>query len=126
MHRRVTSPGVPGGSSCPGRVVRHAALGGRHQLRQAVVRTARGAAPTRTRPQLGCRAGAAVPVAFYVGDSWLPRHVVLGDRHGADDSLRLYDPALGGVRVVTREAFATTTLPFGRWSHPWFVVAPGA
>lgn len=67
-----------------------------------------------------------VPVAFYVGDMWLPRHVVLGIGTAPHDSLRIYDPALGGVRVVTRQAFATTTLPFGRWSHAWFVVTPDA
>lgn len=65
-----------------------------------------------------------VPVAFYVGDGWLPRHVVLGLGTAPHESLRIYDPAIGGVRVVTRQAFATRTLPFGRWSQAWFVVTP--
>lgn len=63
------------------------------------------------------------PVALYVGDRWLPRHVVLA--LGADDgALHCYDPAAGGPRVVDREAFESGPLPFGRWTRPWFVVRP--
>ena len=51
-------------------------------------------------------------------------HVVLGLGTAPHESLRIYDPAIGGVRVVTRQAFATRTLPFGRWSQAWFVVTP--
>jgi hypothetical protein len=63
------------------------------------------------------------PVALFVGDRWLPRHVVLA--LSADDAaLHCYDPGTGGVRLVDREAFQSGALPFGRWTRPWFVVRP--
>ncbi|MFN8189465.1 MAG: hypothetical protein U0R78_03325 [Nocardioidaceae bacterium] len=85
-----------------------------------VVRTSPESAYTLALPALERQ----VPVAFYVGDGWLPRHVVLGLGTAPHESLRIYDPAIGGVRVVTREAFASRALPFGRWSQAWFVVTP--
>lgn len=63
------------------------------------------------------------PVALYVGDRWLPRHVVLvvGE---SGSGLSCYDPARGRIVSVEDRAFAETRLPFGRWTHAWFVVAP--
>jgi hypothetical protein len=68
-----------------------------------------------------CAAGRPVPV--YVGDRWLPRHVVLAvapDPQG----LRVYNPARGTVELVRTSDFESSTLPFGRWRKPWFVVLP--
>jgi hypothetical protein len=63
------------------------------------------------------------PVAVFVGDGWLPRHVVLAvDVTG--DSIGCYDPARGRVVAAGTRAFAARQLPFGRWTTAWFVVAP--
>lgn len=70
-----------------------------------------------------CAAGRPVPI--YVGDRWLPRHIVLAVRPGAD-GLEVYDPARGRVTPVRTSDFVAATLPFGRWRRPWFVVLPDA
>lgn len=63
------------------------------------------------------------PVAVFVGDRWLPRHVVLAvDATG--DSIDCYDPARGRVIAASTRAFTDRRLPFGRWTHVWFVVSP--
>lgn len=68
-------------------------------------------------------AGLGVPLPLYVGSRLLPRHVVLVV--GADgEHLLVWDPARGATMRVTREAFETGRLPFGRWRTPWFVVTP--
>ncbi|GHJ61341.1 hypothetical protein NOK12_38590 [Nocardioides sp. OK12] len=70
-------------------------------------------------------AGHDVPVPLYVGSTLLPRHVVLVVGVRGEDLL-VWDPARGATMRVTREAFETGRLPFGRWRTPWFVVAPAA
>lgn len=63
------------------------------------------------------------PVAVFVGDAWLPRHVVLAvDVTG--DSVGCYDPARGRVVAASTRAFDARRLPFGRWTTPWIIVAP--
>jgi len=71
----------------------------------------------------GVRSGR--PVLAYVGSRLLPRHVVLvlGESSG---SLRVYDPATGTLRTVTRAAFAQRRLGLGGWHVPWFLVTPSA
>ena len=64
-----------------------------------------------------------VPLPLYVGSRLLPRHVVLVVGAGSEDLL-VWDPARGATLRVTREAFETRRLPFGRWRTPWFVVVP--
>jgi len=64
------------------------------------------------------------PVALYVGNRFLPRHVVLALEVADDGSLRCYDPASGTLRPASRWAFEHTELHLGGWTHPWFVVAP--
>jgi len=68
-----------------------------------------------------CDAGRPVP--FYVGDRWLPRHVVLAVGT-TPDGLRVYNPAPGAVTAVRTRDFLASSLPFGRWTRPWFVVLP--
>jgi hypothetical protein len=68
-----------------------------------------------------CAAGRPVP--FYVGSRWLPRHVVLAV-DTAPGGLQVYDPARGLVRPMRTSDFAGSTLGFGRWTKPWFVVLP--
>lgn len=62
-------------------------------------------------------------VPIVVGDRWLPRHVVLAIV-GTTDFMRVYDPATGGVRTITREEFTGGHLPFGRWHRCWATVVP--
>ncbi len=64
-----------------------------------------------------------VPLPLYVGSRLLPRHVVLVVGASKEDLL-VWDPARGATLRVTRVAFETGRLPFGRWRTPWCVVAP--
>jgi hypothetical protein len=64
------------------------------------------------------------PVPVYVGNRWLPRHVVLMTGAGPEDALRCYDPARGVVTRVTRRAFVTARLGLSGWDCPWFIVVP--
>lgn len=68
-----------------------------------------------------CAAGRPVP--FYVGSRWLPRHVVLAVG-AAPEGLRVYNPAGGRVTTMRTTDFVGSTLPFGRWTRPWFVLLP--
>ena len=63
------------------------------------------------------------PVAVYVGDRFLPRHVVLvvAAAHG---TWVVYDPARGGLVTVDAEQHAQDRLPFGRWSRAWLALLP--
>jgi hypothetical protein len=74
------------------------------------------------------RAAAAVeagrPVALYVGNRWLPRHVVLAVARATEDALWVYDPARGARVQVTRAAVLSRSLTFGRWDRLWFEVSP--
>lgn len=64
----------------------------------------------------GIRAALATgPVALYVGNRWLPRHVLLV----IDTDLHTYDPARGDVVPLTPDAFVKTRLALRRWTHPW-------
>lgn len=66
-------------------------------------------------------AGYRVP--FYVGNRWLPRHVVLALE--ADDAgLRCYEPSTGRVVVVSDRAFVGATLDLAGWGHPWLALLP--
>jgi hypothetical protein len=64
------------------------------------------------------------PVPLYVGNRWLPRHVVLVTGPGDGDTLRCYDPARGVVVEVTRGAFVNRRLRLSRWTRPWFTILP--
>ena len=68
-----------------------------------------------------CTAGRPVPI--YVGNRWLPRHVVLAIA-AAPEGLRVYNPAGGRISTVRTTDFVASTLSFGRWHKPWFVVLP--
>ena len=65
------------------------------------------------------------PVPVYVGNAWLPRHVVLA-QGTVDGALRVYEPASGRLVDVTREAFAAGRLALAGWDRPWFMVVPRA
>jgi hypothetical protein len=63
------------------------------------------------------------PVPFFVGSSWLPRHIVLATGP-SPDGLSVYNPADGRVVSVASAAFTSARLSLSGWSKPWFVVLP--
>lgn len=68
--------------------------------------------------------GLSGPAALYVGNEWLPRHVVLV-LEAAEARLRVYEPASGRVDTVGRDRFVDHELGSGGWDVPWFSVAAG-
>ena len=68
-------------------------------------------------------AGPTRPAAVFVGDRWLPRHVVLVT--GVDDSgATTYEPASGLTGPVARERWERDDLALAGWDRPWLVVSP--
>jgi hypothetical protein len=64
------------------------------------------------------------PCPLYVGDTWLPRHVVLAVATSAD-GVQVYNPGHGTVEELTRSSFLSGRLTiFGSRNRPWFVVRP--
>lgn len=63
------------------------------------------------------------PTALYVGNRWLPRHVVLVVGT-APTALDVYEPAAGATVVVTRSRFVRAELRLAGWDRPWLLVAP--
>lgn len=63
------------------------------------------------------------PVPLYVGNRWLPRHVVLvlGE---VGHALRVYEPASGRLVDARRADFLTGTLELAGWDTAWFSVLP--
>lgn len=91
-----------------------------HRRRQAVVRVRRLLA-----------SGAHVPL--YIGNSQLPRHVVLltgttagtaARRSRDSEHLEGYDPSMGGPVQISTDAFVAGTLAVAGWSTPWFTIEP--
>jgi hypothetical protein len=64
------------------------------------------------------------PVGLYVGNAWLPRHVVLVVGRAAEDALWVYDPAKAARVQVSRTSVESRALTFGRWDRLWFDVSP--
>jgi len=63
------------------------------------------------------------PVGVYLGNRWLPRHVVLAFATPDDSSaVRVFDPARGVVVDVARERWEAHQVGVAGWSHLWFVV----
>jgi len=82
-------------------------------------------APGRAFDRLHATAGRGLLAALYVGTRLLPRHVTLVV--GTDGAaLRVFDPADGAVRTVTREQFTSHTIGLGGWPRSWSVVVPRA
>ncbi|KAA1427193.1 hypothetical protein [Nocardioides antri] len=63
------------------------------------------------------------PVAVYLGNRWLPRHVVLAfaaDPTGA--AVRLFDPAGGALATVPADRWREHKVGVAGWNYLWFVV----
>ena len=64
------------------------------------------------------------PCPMYLGDRWLPRHVVLAVAP-AGAALQVYNPAHGTLAELGRAAFAAGDVSsVSSWTRPWFVVLP--
>ena len=67
------------------------------------------------------QSGHTVPV--YVGDGWMPRHVVLATASDAG-TITFYEPGAGQTVTVTREQWVSNAGQLGGWDRPWAVVVP--
>lgn len=67
--------------------------------------------------------GRGRPVPIFVGDRWLPRHVVLA-LAVVDGRLRCFEPGQGRLVDVERADVERASLRLGGWNKPWFVVRP--
>jgi len=64
------------------------------------------------------------PCPMYLGDRWLPRHVVLAVAPTAA-GVQVYNPAHGTVGELARAAFESDDASsVSSWTRPWLVVAP--
>jgi hypothetical protein len=64
---------------------------------------------------------AARPTGVYVGNGWLPRHVVLAVGVSAR-GIRVFDPAGGRLLTVSERRWAGHRVDVARWTHFWAVV----
>lgn len=65
------------------------------------------------------------PVLLYIGNRWLPRHVVLVLPPTPGRSVPdVYEPTSGRVVDLPREAFVTRRLRIAGWDVPWAAVWP--
>ena len=130
LHRQITAPSFGGRAQLPWPralgtppwAVAHAMssfTGARYRTRLA--RFGGRAGPmSRMREALS----AGRPCPLYVGDRWLPRHVVLAVEPTGDGVL-VYNPAHGTVSELLATDFEAGKLTtFGRWVKPWFAVLP--
>jgi hypothetical protein len=62
--------------------------------------------------------------AIFVGNTWLPRHVVLVVDATPSSTLRVYDPARGRLHELGRSAFLGGEIDIAGWDDAWFVVTP--
>jgi hypothetical protein len=63
------------------------------------------------------------PAAVFVGDRFLPRHVVLVTGT-VDGRARTYEPSSGLEVTVDRERWEHGDLRLAGWDRPWLVVGP--
>ncbi|HET7397686.1 MAG TPA: hypothetical protein VFJ94_04100 [Intrasporangium sp.] len=84
-------------------------LGGRATLEAAYAALLRRARPGR-------------PALLYVGNRWLPRHVVLVVPAAGREGLEVYEPSAGQVVDMPRDAFVSRRLGVGGWDVPWAAV----
>ena len=123
MHRRVTSAVDDGRLQLPWpRALGTPPWAVAHQLGDRHVRWIR-TAPARGYDAVVAATRAGEPVPVYVGNRWLPRHVVLALGEEGD-SLRFYEPARGRLVDVGREEFRRSRLGLAGWDHAWWAVLP--
>lgn len=64
------------------------------------------------------------PGLLYVGNAFLPRHVVLILPGDGDRIVDVYDPSSGRVRVLRRDEVIERRIGLAGWDVPWMVVQP--
>lgn len=84
-------------------------VGGRRRLEQAYA-----ALSARVRP--------GRPALLYVGDAWLPRHVVLVMPGTGGHEFNVYEPSGGQVIDLAKGTFVERRLDIGGWPVPWAAV----
>lgn len=62
------------------------------------------------------------PALLYIGNPRLPRHVLLVMPPTADQDLDVYEPSIGRVVDLPRQAFVDRRLRLAGWDVPWAVV----
>ena len=62
------------------------------------------------------------PALLYVGNAWLPRHVVLVMPATGQQELDVYEPSVGRVVDLPSQAFVQRRLAIGGWHVPWAAV----
>ncbi len=65
---------------------------------------------------------APVPIPLYLGNAWLPRHVLLVLPGGG----AVYDPAIGDVLQVSAERWRSEPLRIAGWDVPWAILSPSS
>lgn len=62
------------------------------------------------------------PALLYIGNAWLPRHVVLVMPPTRGQQLDVYEPSVGRVLDLPRETFVARRLRMAGWDVPWATV----
>ncbi len=62
------------------------------------------------------------PALLYIGNAWLPRHVVLVMPPTRGQQLDVYEPSVGRVVDLPREPFVSHRLGVAGWDVPWAAV----
>jgi hypothetical protein len=62
------------------------------------------------------------PALLYIGNGWTPRHVVLVMPPTRGQQLDVYEPSVGRVLDLPREAFVARLLRMAGWDVPWAAV----
>ena len=62
------------------------------------------------------------PALLYIGNAWLPRHVVLVMPATRGQELDVYEPSIGRVVDLPKEGFVERRLRMAGWDVPWGAV----
>jgi hypothetical protein len=62
------------------------------------------------------------PALLYIGNAWLPRHVVLVMPATGGQELDVYEPSIGRVVDLPRKSFVERRLRMAGWDVPWGAV----
>jgi hypothetical protein len=75
-----------------------------------------------TYADLRARVRAGRPALLYIGNAWSPRHVVLVMPPTGEQELDVYEPSVGRVVDLPRQAFVERRLAIAGWDVPWAAV----
>lgn len=62
------------------------------------------------------------PALLYIGNAWLPRHVVLVMPATGGQELDVYEPSIGRVVDLPKDGFVERQLRMAGWDVPWGAV----